>query len=62
MIDIGCYAHLRKLANKMVEIDLSEAAAQEKIRSAPVFSEKDIHGAGQSLPSDIEQAVLSPGI
>ncbi len=44
-IDIGCYAHLRKLQGKFNEIDLSSPDAKERLRSAPlleldVFKEK----------------------
>jgi len=38
-IDIGCYAHLRKLKGKFNEIDVSEVAALDKIRSAPVLTD-----------------------
>ena len=36
-IDIGCYAHMRKLQTRFTEVDLSESTAREKMRSAPIF-------------------------
>jgi hypothetical protein len=36
-IDIGCYAHLRKLQDRFTEIDVSSADAKDKMRSAPML-------------------------
>jgi len=36
-IDIGCYAYMRNLQGRLVEIDLSEASAKEKMRSSPIL-------------------------
>lgn len=36
-IDIGCYAYMRNLQGRMVEIDITDPAAKEKMRSAPIF-------------------------
>lgn len=39
-IDIGCYAHLRKLEGRFNEIDVSETGAKERMRSCPMLSEE----------------------
>lgn len=58
-IDIGCYAHLRKLDGKFNEIDLSDQDAKEKLRSAPVFGPPDFEALLQSTPQNVEAALLS---
>lgn len=57
-IDIGCYAHLRKLDKKFNEIDVSETGAKEKMRSAPILEEDAFKSLAQELPNDIESALL----
>ena len=37
-IDIGCYAHMRKLQGKFNEVDVTETTAREKMRSAPILT------------------------
>jgi hypothetical protein len=58
-IDIGCYAHLRKLDGKFNEIDLSDRDAKEKLRSAPVFGLPDFESLLQSAPRNVEAALLA---
>jgi len=41
-IDIGCYAYMRNLQNRLAEIDLTEATAKEKMRSSPIFEGEDL--------------------
>ncbi|WP_322034562.1 hypothetical protein [Burkholderia sp. BCC1970] len=41
-IDIGCYAYMRNLQNRLSEIDLSEGAAKEKMRSTPIFEGEEL--------------------
>lgn len=41
-IDIGCYAYMRNLQGRMVEIDLSEKTAKEKMRSSPILEGVDL--------------------
>ncbi|MBN3726067.1 hypothetical protein [Burkholderia sp. Ac-20379] len=41
-IDIGCYAYMRNLQKRLVEIDLTEATAKEKMRSSPIFEGEDL--------------------
>lgn len=58
-IDIGCYAHLRKLDGRFVEIDLSEKDAKEKLRSAPAFGTTDFESLFQTTPENVERALLN---
>lgn len=57
-IDIGCYAHLRKLDRKFNEIDVSAPDAKEKMRSAPVLEEEAFKSLSQNLPDNVEDALL----
>jgi hypothetical protein len=56
-IDIGCYAHMRKLQTRFVEIDLSENTAREKMRSAPIFDVDLFYALWDQAPQDAEQAL-----
>ena len=58
-IDIGCYAHLRKLDRRFSEIDLSKSEAKEKMRSAPVLDQKEFEALWSSVPPNVETALLS---
>jgi len=58
-IDIGCYAHLRKLEGRFNEVDVSHPQAKEKMRSAPVLEEKQLKTRFDDSPTDIEEALLS---
>lgn len=57
-IDIGCYAHLRKLADKLTEIDVSRSDAKEKMRSAPMLDEAQLAAILREVPEDVEEALL----
>ena len=57
-IDIGCYAHLRKLHGRFTELDLSERDAKEKLRSAPVFDRDLYESLSRTAPSNVESALL----
>lgn len=57
-IDIGCYAHLRKLKGKFTEIDLSQSNAKEKIRSAPILSAENLQVSLQRSDFNVEQELL----
>ena len=59
MIDIGCYANLRKLSGKMKEIDLSEMDAKEQIRSAPILTETILKEIWLHSPNDPEKTILA---
>jgi hypothetical protein len=58
-IDIGCYAHLRKLDGRFNEINLADRDAKDKLRSAPVFGLAEFEALFQSTPKDVETALLS---
>ncbi len=58
-IDIGCYAHMRKLDGKFTEIDLSAADAKEKMRSGPILDEGGFNDLWANAPRDPEGALLS---
>jgi hypothetical protein len=61
-IDIGCYAHLRKLQDRFTEIDVSESGAKERMRSAPVLEKERLDTLFKEVPKDVEAALLSdPG-
>lgn len=58
-IDIGCYAHMRKLEGKFNEIDLSAPEAKEKMRSGPILDEIGFNDLWTNAPTDPESALLS---
>lgn len=57
-IDIGCYAHMRKLAGRLTEIDLTQTSAKEKMRSAPILGLKELGESLASAPDNIEAELL----
>lgn len=57
-IDIGCYAHLRKLEGKFTEIDVSSSSAKEKMRSAAIIEEGTLASLFQNAPEDAEAKLL----
>ena len=36
-IDIGCYAHLRKLKGRFTEVDVGDPGSKDQMRSSPIF-------------------------
>lgn len=54
VIDVGCYAHMRKLQGRFVEINLAEAGAKEKMRSGPILDESDFITLWNEAPEDPE--------
>lgn len=58
-IDIGCYAHLRKLDGRFVEIDISDQSAKEKMRSASIIDEKEFQTIWEQAPSDVYESLLT---
>jgi hypothetical protein len=58
-IDIGCYAHMRKLMGRFTEIDLADAEAKEKMRSGPVLDEAAFKHLWTTAPQDAEAALKS---
>jgi hypothetical protein len=41
-IDIGCYAQFRKMEGRFSEIDVSDPAAKDNMRSAPVMDKQQL--------------------
>lgn len=58
-IDIGCYAHMRKLEGRFAEIDLSAPDAKEKMRSGPILDEPAFSALWANAPQDSEGALRS---
>jgi hypothetical protein len=56
-IDIGCYAHFRKMEGRFTEIDVSDPAARDKMRSAPVMDKQQLDQLFASVPLDVETAL-----
>lgn len=57
-IDIGCYAHMRKLDGRFVELDLSGTDAKEKMRSTPILSANEFDSLWKNAPEDAESNLL----
>ena len=57
-IDIGCYAHLRKLQDRFVEIDISLSNVKEKMRSAPILEKEKLSSLFWAAPANVEEALL----
>lgn len=58
-VDIGCYAHFRKLDGRFNEIDVTDAAAKERMRSSPVLDQTKVEAILATLPADAEAELLS---
>ena len=56
-IDIGCYAHMRKLQGRFNEIDLAASSAKEKMRSAPVLDVALFNDLWKEAPDNAEAAL-----
>ena len=54
-IDIGCYAHMRKLDKRLVELDLARSDAKERMRSTAILSENEFDLLWKSTPNDVEK-------
>jgi hypothetical protein len=59
-VDIGCYAHLRKLEGRFNEIDVSAPDAKERMRSAPVLDHDKLDTLLGSVPANPEAVLLDP--
>jgi hypothetical protein len=59
VIDIGCYAHMRKLYGRFNELDLSRPDAKEKMRSAPILDSGAFESLWHSAPENAESALLA---
>lgn len=58
-VDIGCYAHFRKLEGRFNEIDVSDANAKEKMRSAPILDQTKLTAIMRLIPENAKQELLS---
>lgn len=56
-IDIGCYAHMRKLQGRFNEVDVTNAEARERVRSAPILTREHFAELWSSAPEDPENAL-----
>jgi hypothetical protein len=58
VIDIGCYAHLRKLEGRFSELDISSADAKDRLRSMPILGEDEFKTLWESSPANVETELL----
>lgn len=58
-IDIGCYAHMRKLEGRFTEIDLAEQDAKENMRSGAILDEKEFNTLWDGVPRDLADPLKS---
>ena len=61
-VDIGCYAHLRKLGGRFKEIDVSASDAKERMRSAPVLDREKLDTLLGAVPQNLEGILLAPDV
>lgn len=59
VIDIGCYAHMRKLISRFTEIDLAAPDAKERMRSGPILDDQVFSALWEQAPEDSEKALVS---
>ena len=58
-IDIGCYAHMRKLRSKFDEINVADKTGREKMRSSPILTKEQLQESWSTAPDDVEATLLS---
>lgn len=58
-IDIGCYAHMRKLHGKFNEINVTDASARERMRSCPILTKQQLEALWSAAPDNAEVALRS---
>lgn len=56
-IDIGCYAHMRKLQGRFNEIDVADTTGQERMRSAPILTKEQLEELWSTAPDNAEDAL-----
>ena len=56
-IDIGCYAHMRKLHGRFNELDLWHQDVKEMMRSTPILSIQEFDKLWTAAPDDVESAL-----
>ena len=57
VIDVGAYAHMRRLQGKFNEIDISDTTSKEKMRSSPILAPADFRNFLQQVPANTEKAL-----
>ena len=57
-IDIGCYAHMRKLSGRFVELNLADAGAKERMRSAPILDAGALDDLWKESPDNVQTSLL----
>ena len=57
-IDIGCYAHMRKLSGRFVELNLADAGAKERMRSAPILDAGSFDDLWKESPDNAQTSLL----
>ncbi|WP_082818123.1 hypothetical protein [Variovorax boronicumulans] len=59
VVDIGCYAHLRKLDGRFSELDVSRDNAKDQLRSSPILEESHFQSLFVAVPENVETALLA---
>ena len=57
VVDVGCYANLRKLSGKLNELDLADSDWREKVRSAPILESRALNDLWKQAPQNAEAAL-----
>ena len=57
MIDVGCYAFMRKLQGRFTETDLWDRGVRETLRSAPVLDIEEFSKRAGQVPDEVEQVL-----
>ncbi|GLH37399.1 hypothetical protein [Pseudomonas moraviensis] len=58
-VDIGCYAHFRKLEGRFNEIDVTDDSAKEKMRSSPILDQTKLEIILATLPTITEIELIT---
>ena len=56
-IDIGCYAHMRKLHGKFNEVDVADSNGRERMRSCPILTKEQLEELLSAAPDNAEVAL-----
>ena len=58
-IDIGCYAHFRKLEGRFNELDIAAADAKERMRSTPILELSEFDNLWEAAPVKVTKEALA---